>query len=209
MQTAEGLMMAQRWRHWRLPLLLALVAVLVMGGGEEAARLLRYQRGAVFEGEFWRLLSGHLAHLGWSHLLLNLAGLGLVWGICGNALSEGMWGALILLCALGVSLGLLLFNPLLQWYVGFSGVLHGMLVAGCLAGWTRGEHERLLLFVLVAAKLGWEQWAGPLPGSEAGAGGQVVVDAHLYGALAGAAALIALWLRPAWRAPLRQEGSDT
>ena len=38
----------------------------------------------------------------------------------------------------------------------------------------------------LVAKLAYEQLLGPLPLSSATSGGQVVVDAHLYGALAGA-----------------------
>ena len=86
-------------------------------------------------------------------------------------------------------------NPSLDWYVGLSGVLHGLLVAGLVAGYRESPGENLLLLVLIAAKLGYEQWLGPLPGSESTAGGPVVVNAHLYGALAGAACAAALRIR--------------
>ena len=49
------------------------------------------------------------------------------------------------------------------------------------AEWTEPDRE-----LLVVGKLSWEQFDGALPGSESVAGGLVVVDAHLYGALAGA-----------------------
>ena len=73
----------------------------------------------------------------------------------------------------------------LVWYVGLSGVLHGMLLAGLVAGWAERKTESLLLAALLLAKLIYEQFMGPLPGSESTAGGAVVVNAHLYGAAGG------------------------
>ncbi len=156
-------------------------------GGEEARQLLRYERGAILQGEAWRLLTAHLVHLGPSHLLLNLAGLGLVQLLVGPYLPPRAWWAALLLAGLAVSGGLLLLDPGLRWYVGLSGALHGLLAAGALAALLAGgaPWEGGLLLALLAAKLAWEQLAGPLPGSEAAAGGPVVVDAHLYGALGG------------------------
>ena len=48
-----------------------------------------------------------------------------------------------------------------------------------------GRWDSKLLLVMIIAKLLWEQLVGPLPGSETAAGGSVVVDAHLFGALMG------------------------
>ena len=44
---------------------------------------------------------------------------------------------------------------------------------------------RRILHPLLVGKLFWEFMNGPLPGSEEMTGGRVVVDAHLYGAMAG------------------------
>ncbi len=190
MGTAEG---APPGR-WALPLALALPALAATLGGEPARALLRYQREAILAGEWWRLLTAHLAHLGPAHLLLNLTGLALVWLLVGGALRPAAWGVVLLLAALAVSGGLLLLDPDLAWYVGLSGVLHGLLAAGAAARLLQGgpagtRAEGALLLALLATKLAWEQAFGPLPGSAEAAGGPVVVDAHLYGAAGGLAAL--------------------
>lgn len=199
MQTVFRSKLLRLLLHWSVPMLLSGTAIGVMFAGEETIRLLRYDRAAVLSGELWRLLTGHLVHLGWSHLWLNLAGLVLVWLLCAEALSLRMWWLLLALCATGCSLGLLLWNPELQWYVGLSGVLHGLLVAGALAGLFKGRADNWLLLAGVTLKLIWEQWQGPLPGSEAGAGGHVVVDAHLYGAATGLLVMAIFIATPAWR----------
>lgn len=185
--------------RWSVPLVLIISSLLLMLAGNELGGELRYERSAILSGEFWRLFSAHLIHLGWSHLALNVGGLILVWLLCGNSLTAGLWWLVTLVSALGVSLGMLLFDPSLQWYVGLSGVLHGLLVTGSSIAWLKGERESLLLLVAVTAKLLWEQLAGPLPGSEAGAGGHVVVDAHLYGAVTGALLTGCLYAIPSIR----------
>lgn len=174
----------ERARIAHIPLILAIVSLLLGFTGDWGRDWLRYERTLLSEHP-WRVLSAHLVHLGWSHLMLNVAGLALAWLLVGRSLSARRWLLVLVVSALAVSGGIWLFDPALQWYVGLSGVLHGVLVAGAVAGVGRWPGEMLALLGLVSAKLVWEQFSGPLPGSELSAGGPVVVDAHLYGALAG------------------------
>lgn len=177
------------------PLAIALCAILIGLVGTDADLWLRFDRAAILDGQLWRLLTGNLVHLGWPHLAMNLAGLALIWLLVGHLFTSRQWIWVAIICGLGVSGGLLAFNPELLWYVGLSGVLHGFLISGCLADLRTGHRGAWLLLILVWAKLIWEQTAGPLPGSEATAGGAVVVDAHLYGALAGILAVAILPIR--------------
>jgi rhomboid family GlyGly-CTERM serine protease len=158
---------------------------LIALGGSELATIFRFDRESILHGQVWRLFSGHFAHLGWSHLWLNTGGLAVIWALVGNCFTTRQWLIIITGLTLGVSLGLMAFNPKLAWYVGLSGVLHGMLVAGAVTELRKGQHRGYVLLILVAMKLIWEQMTGPLPGSEASAGGTVIVDAHLYGGLCG------------------------
>ena len=171
---------------YRLPLALALCVTLIALGGSELSALFRYDRVAILHGQVWRLFSGHLVHLGWSHWGMNIAALALIWALVGDRFSSRQWQWIFAGLCLTISLGLLVFNPALTWYVGLSGVLHGMLVAGVLAD-IRSDHRSssYALLVLIGAKLIWEQMAGPLPGSGLMAGGAVIIDAHLYGGLGG------------------------
>ncbi len=177
-----------------LPAAITLLVVLLALGGDSVTEALRYQASEIKDGEFWRLLSGNLVHLGWPHTLMNLFGLGLIWGLFWNSFSQIQWLIIALASALAVSLGLLAFNPQLVWYVGLSGLLHGLFVAGAVGGIRRGDRREAILLVAVVGKLIWEQACGALPGSAEMAGGPVVVDAHLYGAAGGA--LAALLFKP-------------
>ena len=64
-----------------------------------------------------------------------------------------------------------------------------------MAGLGSDRAESIVILALIFGKIAYEQFAGPVPGSEFASGGPVVVDAHLYGAIGGLAGGILLWRR--------------
>lgn len=150
--------------------------------------LLRYERDALLAGQWWRGLSAHLVHLDAGHALLNAGGLLLLWTLFGGLLSARQWLVTALCATLAVDGGLWWLQPQLQWYVGASGVLHGVMAAGCLAMLRTGDRAAVPTLLLFAAKLAWEHWQGPLPFESPG---QVVPAAHLYGTAGGLVAGVA------------------
>ena len=178
---------------WWVPAGLILVAAALMLGGDAAREGLAFERDAVRDGEAWRLVTGHLVHLGWPHFALNAAGLVLVWTLVGSAYKPAGWILIFLASIAAIDLGLWTLNPELQWYVGLSGALHGVLVAGLVMSCRQPRIETTILALLLLCKLAWEQFSGPLPGSEGSSGGPVIVDAHLYGAIGGMLAGLLSW----------------
>ena len=178
---------------WQVPVGLILVAAALLLGGDAAREWLAFERDTIREGEAWRLVTGHLVHLGWPHFALNAAGLVLVWTLVGSAFKPAGWILIILASIAAIDLGLWTFNPELQWYVGLSGALHGVLAAGLVMSCRQPRIETTILAVLLLCKLAWEQFSGPLPGSEGSSGGPVIVDAHLYGAIGGMLAGLLSW----------------
>jgi rhomboid family GlyGly-CTERM serine protease len=180
-------------RSWRAPLVLAaLMTVLTLAGPAVVTRL-RYERGAVLAGEVWRLVTAHLVHFDVTHLGWNLLGLALVAWLFGAEYSPLRWLLVLAASTLAIDTGFLLFMPELDWYVGFSGVLHGAMTAG-LVKWLVRTRDWItwLVAALFAAKLTWEHLAGPLPFTAASLQLAVVHEAHSYGALGGLA--MASWL---------------
>jgi rhomboid family GlyGly-CTERM serine protease len=118
--------------HWRVPVAIAILAVVIAAFGAAGAELLKYDRLAIGDGEYWRLLSGHFAHLGPEHLLLNLAGLVLVWLLVGRQYTTPQWLIVTAFSLVIISLGFWFLDRNLIWYVGLSGLLHGLLIAGAM-----------------------------------------------------------------------------
>ncbi len=176
-----------------LPALAVVGIAVVLGLGGTAFRdALSFDRSGIEDGELWRIVSGHFVHLGTSHMLLNGAGIILVWLLVGQEFILRQWALVTIVVIVGIGAGLWWMNPELQWYVGLSGLLHGWLAAGIVAALSKGRLDAGLLAALIVAKLVFEQWQGPIPGSAESAGGPVIVDAHLYGGIAGALAGLGL-----------------
>lgn len=181
-------MTSTAWRNWSLPVVIVTLSGLLQFGMPAALEWLRFQPDMIREGQIWRLLTAHLVHLSWGHYLMN--GLALL-AICGlfAPLTPGRLAWWMLASACAVAFGLLWFDPKLGWYIGLSGMLHGLLVAASLEDLLARRPVGIAILAAVALKLTWEQAYGPMPGSEAAAGGQIIVNAHLYGAVGGVAAV--------------------
>jgi len=67
--------------RWVWLLLIVLGLDLVLGLGDSVGDLLRYDRGAIAAGGWWRLLTAHIVHLDAHHLILNELGLVLMWSL--------------------------------------------------------------------------------------------------------------------------------
>jgi rhomboid family GlyGly-CTERM serine protease len=165
-------------------------------GGDRARMLLRYERAQLALGQWWRLLTAHLVHLDLRHALLNSVGLTLMWALFARDFTPRHWLVVLLAAAAAIDAGLWFGDSTVQWYVGSSGVLHGVMAAGALAHIRRGERDGWILAALLAVKLLYEQRHGALPFS---GGDPVVVDAHLWGVLGGGLAAAFLGAR---RVPL-------
>lgn len=171
--------------------------------GEAATRWLRYERDGVLAGQVWRVFTCHLAHLGWPHLLTNAVALALVAALLGKQQRASDWWVAGAASALAIGAGLAFLNPSVGWYVGLSGMVHGLFAAGCVALLRRHPAVALLSMLALAAKLAWEQTHPVNPAREAWVGGAIIVDAHLYGAAGGWLAGLAIHLRPLCKAARR------
>lgn len=174
--------------------LLAVCALLLLPelAGDAGRAALRYERAGLAAGQWWRLITAHIVHLDFEHAALNSLGLVLMWALFARDYTPRQWLAILLAAILSIDAGLWMRDSTIGWYVGSSGVLHGVMAAGTLAHVRRRDLDGWILAVFLFVKLAYEQGHGALPFSQGEAG--VVVDAHLYGALGGLA--VAAFMRP-------------
>lgn len=155
----------------------------------------RFNRVLVGQGDVWLLLSGHIAHLNWSHWSLNMVGLAIMVFFFSSHASVKQWFSVVLLSAVIISAGLWWGMPEIRYYVGLSGVLHGLFLYGALREIRFYPSSGYALLAVLLAKLTWEFFNGALPGSENMAGGRVLTEAHLLGAVGGVLVWMFEWVK--------------
>ncbi len=180
-------------RGWTLLAVCASLLLPVLAGDAGRAAL-RYDRAGLAAGQWWRLLSAHFVHLDFDHAALNSLGLVLMWALFARDYRPRQWLAIVLGSIAAIDLGLWLRDSTVAWYVGSSGALHGVMAAGTLAHLRRRDLDGWILAAFIVLKLIYEQASGALPFTDSHAG--VVVDAHLFGVLGGAAIAAVLKPRP-------------
>lgn len=182
--------MTDRNQKWLISLVVAVIAVaiLLLHGGSE----LRYDRADILHGQIWRLFTGNFVHANWRHLAADMAGLAIWTALAGYLETRRSYLILLVGSGLGVGLGLLLLDPHVGWYVGLSGILHGLFAASAIRLLSRKEWlGGLSLLAALMLKILWEQRFGDL-GTAKLLGVPVLVDAHLYGAVTGVVIVLAL-----------------
>jgi rhomboid family GlyGly-CTERM serine protease len=168
---------------WLGPCALVTVMLAVEFLGDWGRSWLAFDRDAIAAGQWWRLLTGSFAHLGWYHWMLNTLGVLVLVLLCPQPLSLRIWARRVLLIGVAMSGCLWFFVPRLDNYVGMSGVIHGLFLLGLVPQVRRGDLIALGCLLYLLGKIAWELYAGAPVSDEAAIGGRVIVESHLYGTL--------------------------
>lgn len=175
-----------------ITLVLAAAALAAAPLGVEAWIELR--PGAVMHGEAWRMLTGHLAHYGTSHLAWDV-----VVFVAAGAIAErcGRWSylALLLASATAVSAAVMVLQPGLAAYRGLSGVDSALFVYVCAnllaEAWRAGERgwivAALAALLAFGGKAAFEHATGTTIFAQSDGRFTPVPLAHAVGGLVGLA----------------------
>ena len=163
--------------------------------GDPAREILRWDRHAIFAGEYWRLLTGHLVHLSLSHAVWNLVGAVFLYAVFRHVWSLREWLVVMAIAIIGIDIGLWWRMPPLEWYVGLSAVLHATAAAALVPSLLarplfRADPLAWCIALLGGTKLLYESLVGALPFVEVG----VITTVHRDGAAAGLLCGVGLYL---------------
>ena len=164
---------------------LAVILVILHLLRAELAPWLEFDRSAIYQGQWWRILTGHFLHTNSWHLVMNLGGLALIILLHGMYYRPIQLWLHLLLGSTLIGLAVLFWSPQITIYVGLSGWLHALLVSGCCIDIQRQWSSGWLILAAVFGKVIWEQWQGASQDVVTLIEAEVATDAHLYGAVVG------------------------
>ena len=167
---------------------------------------LQYEGNAVFEGQYWRLISAHFSHLSWFHLSQNMAALLLLVYLLPCLTSTKALSLVLLISGLAITGMYYLFFPLSISYTGLSGCLHALAAFGILkqifGSSIKNARVATTLAFLLSVKLGYEAFAINDT--------SIATEAHLIGAISGLFLAICFnyseRVHLLWRRTLRSRG---
>jgi rhomboid family GlyGly-CTERM serine protease len=170
------------------PLAFVLVANLL------PAKLMEFNRSAIFGGQLWRLWTGQFCHWSILHLAGNLAAVAGLALVAGKPISR--WLILLPIAAPLLSLFLLATTPDLEHYRGLSGLVVMLVVGAAIEGGTVGR----ILALAWVGKLAFDVFDGT-PSLLLPDGIVTSWQAHVGGLLAGIVCAAGLRLHDDARKP--------
>lgn len=166
------------WPSLGVVLLLCILFILP----ENLLNSLLFERDAINAGQLWRLITGQFIHLTLPHLIINIAGIVMIWLLFAEHTAGVRFLWLLPLLALGSSTGMWLFSPHIAYYVGFSGVLYGLFTWGALQDTLQRQPFARVLLIVIFAKASYEFAFTPIQFTPVSAN-PLATAAHFFGVL--------------------------
>lgn len=136
-------------------------------------------------GQWWRLITAHFMHTNVFHFVVNLVGLILLYFLHSEYSTPKMFTVNILILCLGISLCIYFWSPSIRWYVGLSGVLHGIFAWGVIIDIFFKRKTGYLLLAGLTVKIIDEQFFSDSQFMSNLIEAHVASDAHFFGAVIG------------------------
>lgn len=138
-----------------LALAVAMIVLYAAMGPEPAA--LVYDRTAITDGAWWRLVSAHLVHADASHLALNVLGFIVLGVLSEQRPSAWFWAGIVSIAI--IDAWLWLYATRVEQYCGLSGVLYGLFAVSVVSAW-RATPRRWIVTAATLAVIGKTLWEG-------------------------------------------------
>ncbi|MEO2279447.1 rhombosortase [Pseudoalteromonas pernae] len=146
---------------------------------------LRFDRSAIIEGQWYRIVTSNFVHSNYAHLLMNMAGVGALWLLHHHFFNVAKYWLYLVTMSFACTGLIFIFSDNIDIYVGLSGTLHGLLAYGAIKDIQDKEKTGYLLLIGVLGKVGYEQFIGASADLEQLIESRVAIEAHLFGMLSG------------------------
>lgn len=166
-------------------ILLVFITLLIYLFEPQASEVLAYYHTGIEQFEFWRFITASFCHTNFNHLAMNLVGLIITLLLFIGTFNKTLISPMIMFNSLFIGLALFFLEPEVIWYVGFSGVLHGLFSYGVMDDIRHKDNWGYLLGSGLVIKIGYEQFYGAQQATIDLIGAPVLINAHFYGVLAG------------------------
>lgn len=174
------------FRQWWFSLIVMVLITATTWLPESTIDALALIDAKVDQGEWWRIITSQFVHLGFNHTLLNIVGYLIISAAFREDVSAKEEAIALLFSVIGVGLGIYWLSDDIQWYVGLSGAVYGILAHNLIIGWRRSAILSMFFVVFLVGKFIHEQFiSGPDTVTASFIGAQVAIDSHLYGAITG------------------------
>ena len=173
------------------PLILLLLCILLQFIQSLHPDWFMFDRTLLAEGQWWRLLTGHLVHTNTAHLLMNGAAVVVLWFVFGQNHLLGrrhpiaVYLGVVALLSMLISTGLWIWFPEVEIYYGLSGALHGLFCFAAVSELFQRRWSGGLLLIGCFAKVGWELAVGPSAVTASIIEAKVAVSSHFLGTVFG------------------------
>jgi len=147
--------------------------------------LFAYQYSTIHQGEWWRLVTNSLVHTNLFHLIMNLLGLLLILFIFMPTFKQAPLFSLFIFNTIFISFCLYYLESHRLIYVGLSGTLHGLFSYAVCRDILRKDKWGIVVALLGVLKIIGEQYFDTAHTTSQLINAPVLVNAHLYGAMAG------------------------
>lgn len=127
-------------------IMIASLCILAMLVPENNKEILYFNIEQASQGQFWRYITGHFVHYSWQHCISNVISLYCIYYVFSQKQAKLYWclPTIFIICV--ISLGLATASESMKWYVGYSGVLIGLLSYSCVKTF---EQNALLSFTFL------------------------------------------------------------
>ena len=143
-----------------------------------------YTRGAVSEGEVWRIITSQLVHTNWPHYLLNISSVWLFALLFYTTINFKTFTISLFLLIVAVGVCIHLWEPRIVWYAGLSGAIYGLYLIGAYSALKDNDYlVGIGTALLILGKVSLDYWFGPIQDNSELIEARVVTEAHVYGVL--------------------------